>query len=104
MEKQRAAVALQRESTCRQAEAVAQGYAAAVQDGGIADCDPIPDPYASVILGFAATANRLDPKLLRGIILKESGFRPCAVSLKGAVGLMQLMPAAIDQFHVANAF
>lgn len=105
MDKQRAAAAIQRETARKQAEAVAQFYSSeAAADGGTADCDPIPDPYASVILGYAAGAHQLDPKLLRGVIVKESGFRPCAVSSKGARGLMQLMPATIDQFHVADAF
>jgi soluble lytic murein transglycosylase-like protein len=105
IEKQRAAAAIQREAAHRQAEAVAQWYVSlAALEGGTGDCGPIPDPYASVILGYAATRNQLDPKLLRNVILKESGFRPCAVSPKGAQGLMQLMPSTIDQFQVGDAF
>jgi soluble lytic murein transglycosylase-like protein len=102
IEKQRVATAIQRESARRQAEAVVQWFASpAVEEP---DCDPIPDPYASVVLGYAAKAHGLDPRLLRSVIVKESGFRPCAVSPKGARGLMQLMPATIDQFHVADPF
>ena len=69
-----------------------------------ADCDPIPDPYASVLLGFAAKALQVDAKLLRGVIVEEWGFRPCAVSSKGARELMQLMPATAEPFPVNDAF
>jgi len=36
--------------------------------------------------------NALDPQLVTAIILVESGARPWALSAKGAVGLMQVMP------------
>jgi soluble lytic murein transglycosylase-like protein len=104
MEKQRAAAALQREAGRKQAEAVRQWYVLPAMEGGSAECDPIPDPFASVLIGFAATTHHLDPILLRAVIIKESGFRPCAVSAKGAQGLMQLMPATADQFGVSDVF
>src|SRR5438105_10573941 len=36
------------------------------------------------------------------VIEQESASRPCAVSPKGAQGLMQLMPAAVEQFQVTD--
>lgn len=39
-----------------------------------------------------ASRHRIDPLLLHSIVAKESAFRPGAVSNKGALGLMQIMP------------
>jgi soluble lytic murein transglycosylase-like protein len=43
-------------------------------------------------------------ELVHSIIEVESGWHACAVSNKGAVGLMQLMPAAAVTFGVTNRF
>jgi hypothetical protein len=40
----------------------------------------------------AANNHSLDPRLVKSVMLVESGFNPAAVSPKGARGLMQLMP------------
>ena len=50
----------------------------------------------------AADANQLDVALLQAVIATESGFNPSAVSPKGAVGLMQVMPATAQRYGVAN--
>jgi len=42
--------------------------------------------------------------LVRAVVQVESGFNALAKSPKGALGLMQLMPATIQEFHVSNAF
>ena len=47
---------------------------------------------------------RLDPALLRAVIKTESDFRQHAVSRKGAIGLMQLMPATATTLRVSDAY
>jgi Transglycosylase SLT domain/Domain of unknown function (DUF4124) len=42
--------------------------------------------------------------LVRAVVQVESGYNPWATSSKGALGLMQLMPATIRQFGVNNPF
>jgi len=44
------------------------------------------------IVNYAAKETGLDPELIHAVIRAESGYNPNAVSPKGAVGLMQIMP------------
>ena len=46
----------------------------------------------------------LDIDLVRAVVHKESAYNPCAVSVKGAQGLMQLMPSVQAQFGVTNPY
>jgi soluble lytic murein transglycosylase-like protein len=52
----------------------------------------------------AAEREGLQHGLLRAVIRQESGFDPCAVSRKGAMGLMQLMPATAADLSVSDPF
>jgi soluble lytic murein transglycosylase-like protein len=52
----------------------------------------------------AASRNRLDAALLHALIATESGYNPRAVSRKGAIGLMQLMPGTASRYGVTDAF
>ncbi len=50
----------------------------------------------------ASTAHNIDIELLQALIVTESGFDSQAVSPKGAVGLMQVMPATAERFGVVS--
>jgi soluble lytic murein transglycosylase-like protein len=52
----------------------------------------------------AAEENSVDPALIKAVIHAESAFNPHAVSPKGALGLMQLMPSTARMLGVNNAF
>jgi len=49
------------------------------------------------LIARAANHHSLDPRLVKSVMLVESGFNPGAVSPKGARGLMQLMPATANR-------
>lgn len=105
MARQRAAVAAQRAAVRQQMQmAMEWQLATPGSEAPAADCDPIADPELVPLIDRAAQQHQVEPKLLRGMIEQESGFRPCAISPKGAKGLMQLMPATIEQFKVDDVF
>ena len=67
-------------------------------------CDPVPEDSVAPMVLDAAQRESLDPKLVTAVIEQESGFRPCAISDKGAQGLMQLMPGTASKLGVENPF
>lgn len=56
------------------------------------------------IIEKAATSASVEANLLRAVIVVESGFNSHAVSKRGAMGLMQLMPATATRFGVSNPY
>jgi len=59
--------------------------------------------YDAIIEAEAKSAG-VQPNLLRAVIIVESGFNPRALSKRGAVGLMQLMPETAMRFGVSNRY
>lgn len=58
-------------------------------------------PFAPLI-ERQARAKGVDPELVHAVIRAESAYRADAISPKGAVGLMQLMPATARRFGVVD--
>src|SRR5882724_5111844 len=52
----------------------------------------------------AAEAASVRPELVRAVIVVESGFNPRAISRRGAIGLMQLLPTTARRYGAFNAF
>jgi soluble lytic murein transglycosylase-like protein len=63
-----------------------------------------PEPRFHSIIQEASDRYRVDPELIRAIIMTESSNNPRAVSGKGARGLMQLMPATAKALGVEDSF
>src|ERR1700722_9888167 len=67
-------------------------------------CEPVAQPELSKMIDNVAREHSVDAALVREVARQESGFHACAVSPKGAEGLMQLMPATQTQLQVQNPF
>jgi len=109
-----------RGSTISSASAPAQGFRArnpeaspdvsgALPPPGFSATQPRPatsviDQRLDRIVGDAAARHDVDPALVKAVISTESGWNPQAVSHKGAVGLMQLIPGTAQRFGVNNSF
>jgi len=106
----RASIEKQRASVRQQAQAAGARMipwspaAASPPDAAEPPCDPIADTVVTPLIETAAKTNDLQIKLVRAVIEQESAFRPCAVSAKGAQGLMQLMPETAGELNVKDPF
>jgi hypothetical protein len=61
-------------------------------------------PHLEDLISKYADSYGLDPALVKAVMRCESRFNPGAVSPKGAMGLMQLMPATAAMMGVKNPF
>lgn len=52
------------------------------------------------VLAAAAKEFKVDVALMKAMMAAESGFNPTAVSPKGAIGLMQIMPATAERYGI----
>ncbi|MCC7174663.1 MAG: lytic transglycosylase domain-containing protein [Bryobacterales bacterium] len=67
-------------------------------------CRPLPEREIAGLAERAGARVGIAPGLLRAVIDVESAGLPCAVSRKGALGLMQLMPATALDLQVERPF
>lgn len=64
----------------------------------------VPDSGIRISIDRHSADQSLDPKLVQAMIQVESGFNHRARSHKGAMGLMQLMPATAKQLRVSDPY
>jgi soluble lytic murein transglycosylase-like protein len=62
------------------------------------------DTIYTELIAAAAEAHGVDPLLVQALIQVESNYQPRAKSSKGAMGLMQIMPATAREYRVRNAY
>jgi len=106
LEKQRASIAAQWETAKKQAELAGPSpleHTIVLPQPG-PGCEPLPESELAPLIEGAAKSNAVKPELVRAVIQQESSFLPCAVSVHGAQGLMQLMPATSEEFGVKDPF
>jgi len=64
----------------------------------------LPDMNLEAIIANHSVAQNLDPRLVRALIQAESGYNVKAVSNKGAIGLMQLMPDTASELNIRDPY
>jgi hypothetical protein len=60
----------------------------------------LPDTHLEPMIARHSGNQNLDPRLVRALIQAESGYNVRALSNKGAIGLMQLMPGTASELNV----
>jgi soluble lytic murein transglycosylase-like protein len=67
-------------------------------------CSPLSETEIDKMIDEVSQTEHVDAAVIREVARQESRLRPCAVSPKGAEGLMQLMPATQAQLQVRDPF
>ncbi len=63
-----------------------------------------PHPAYDPLIQRIAVQQGVDPRLVKAVVQVESGYQPRARSSRGAVGLMQVLPATGRQYGRANLY
>jgi hypothetical protein len=67
-------------------------------------CGPLPADIVEAYIQEASLREGVSADLLREVVRRESGFDPCAVSVKGAMGMMQIMPESAQDLGLEQPF
>jgi soluble lytic murein transglycosylase-like protein len=73
------------------------------RSSALAEMNARRDRY-SPFIERAAAQSRLSPELVHAVVRAESAYRSDAISSKGAVGLMQLMPGTAERYGVTDRY
>lgn len=65
---------------------------------------PVPEARIKALISQYARQKGMSPRLVQAVVQVESGYNPRALSSKGAMGLMQLMPETAKELRVRNAY
>jgi membrane-bound lytic murein transglycosylase B len=85
-------------------QAPAEGTAAAPTEPTFQRSAQLRETAYADLIAAAAEAHGVNPLLVQALIQVESNYKPKARSSKGAMGLMQLMPAVAREYKVRNAY
>lgn len=67
-------------------------------------CDALPRGEVDKLIETSSSREGVDATLLRSVMRQESAFKPCAVSVAGAMGLMQIMPGTADMLGLDDPY
>ena len=84
--------------------ALSEHSASSGTDEATSGSTEVSDPKLDKIVREAAERHDLDPALVKAVISTESNWNPYAVSRKGAMALMQLVPSTAERFGVGNPY
>ena len=66
--------------------------------------DSEPSPKLKELIHKVSEQHGVDPELVQAVAKVESNFNPYAISSRGALGVMQLVPETAKRFGVVNTF
>lgn len=67
-------------------------------------CEALDSAEVGKLVDAASKKHGVDPNLLLSVMRQESGFKPCATSVAGAMGLMQIMPDTADMLGLDDPY